>query len=235
MKFTGRDYMGKEDFFKSIIITEEEKKRANYYIEVKGLYVHILIRDLLLNYGIEGVSYKEIATVYRYDKRIRKILFKYIAYLEEYFRAFILNNYKSMEKQNFWLQAVDQNNVVESIEKLTFKKLIEQLKNFPNNSIILPKSGHLVNNLSALVIFRNAVYHNRFLLLYLGFEKCYNNENNISSASLRSNLLNLAEFLPSAVKNNFLKDVAGCKEFNDKVLTNNKVKSDLPKQVIIDL
>ena len=39
------------------------------------------------------VEYSEIATVFRYDKRIRRIIFKYIGFLEEYLRAYISNTY----------------------------------------------------------------------------------------------------------------------------------------------
>ena len=75
--------------------------------------------------------------------------------------------------------------------------------------------------------------HNKFLLLYRGFEECYvNGVDDGKSASLKANILNLIQFLPSEVGEQCIKDINACKEDRNK---EGDTKWDLPPQVVITL
>ena len=67
----------------------------------------------------------------------------------------------------------------------------------------------------ALVVLRNAVMHNKFLLLYKGFEVCYCNSN--KSSTLTANIYNLISFLPKEV------GLKCAKEINDCALDRNEI------------
>ena len=83
-----------EVFYKNLIISDEDKIRAEKSLKSKGVEKHILIKERLLNWSTsESIEYEKVASTYRYDKRIRYTLFKYISYLEELYRAVILDNY----------------------------------------------------------------------------------------------------------------------------------------------
>lgn len=106
-----------EVFYKNLIISDEDKIRAEKSLKSKGVEKHILIKKRLLNWSTsESIEYEKVASTYRYDKRIRYTLFKYISYLEELYRAVILDNYVVDVRQKFWI-----------------KDLREQLKAYSNN------------------------------------------------------------------------------------------------------
>ena len=70
-----------EEFYKNIIIYDEDKIRAEKSLKSKGVEKHILIKERLLNWSeSDSIKYEKIASTYRYDKRIRAVLFKYISY-----------------------------------------------------------------------------------------------------------------------------------------------------------
>lgn len=75
--------------------------------------------------------------------------------------------------------------------------------------------------------------HNKFLLLYRGFEECYvNGVDDGKSASLKANILNLIQFLPLEVGEQCVLDINACKEDRNK---EEDTKWDLPSQVIISI
>ena len=82
-----------EGFWNKIIITEEEKKKSVHYLQYRGIDEHDHVRQHLESLSGEKVSYAEIATAFRYDKRIRRVLYKYIGLMEESIRAYIANKY----------------------------------------------------------------------------------------------------------------------------------------------
>lgn len=88
-----------DDFFSLIDIEECEKASAKEYIKLRGFQEHVDMAKYLLSFS-EGrkPTYKEIATSFRYDKRIRRILYKYLGLLEEYYRAYICNTFIKPEK-----------------------------------------------------------------------------------------------------------------------------------------
>lgn len=200
----------KEEFYKNLIYNESDKENIELYLNSKGVEKHIILKEKLFNW-IKGdkIEYSLIASTYRYDKRLRNILFKYISYLEEYYRSKILDNFRFRTKKMSWLQDVGEklveynNDLNDALEHIDFSTLLFQtnrLQDYGKLKGVLPKIKHLNDNIIALKELRNAVMHNKFLILYRGYEVCYiNNTAGGGSATLKANIMNLIRFLPSDV------------------------------------
>lgn len=232
-----------EIFYQNLIISDEDKIRAEKAIKSKGVEKHILIKDKLLTWNEnESIEYAKVASTYRYDKRIRIVLFKYISYLEEFYRAVILDNYINRVNQKFWVNELQSKlkeynrNLNDALEHIDFSSLLIQCQKLPKQKqefCLFPKGKYLKENSIALKELRNAVMHNKFLLIYRGFEECYvNGVDAGKSANLKANILNLIQFLPSEVGKKCMKEINDCKEDrNDE----NDTAWDLPSQIIITL
>lgn len=229
-----------DEFYKNLEIEEEDKPRAQKALKAKGVEKHILIKNKLLSwYSGDKIKYTQIASTYRYDKRIRKILFKYISYLEEYYRAVILDNYynnyndllKTIQREIYEFEG----NLNDALEHLEFRVLLKQITSLPQeirDLCSLPQK-RLKENIYALKELRNAVMHNKFLLLYRGFSICYvNGVDNCKSTSLKANILNLISFLPKDVGEKCREEINACKDERNNF---NKTRWDLPEQIIISL
>ncbi len=212
-----------EVFYKNLIIGDEDKIRAEKSLKSKGVEKHILIKERLLNWSTsESIEYEKVASTYRYDKRIRYTLFKYISYLEELYRAVILDNYVVDVRQKFWIKDLREqlkaysNNLNDALEHIDFSALLIQCQRLPKEVKALcgfPKIKHLNDDSIALKELRNAVMHNKFLLLYRGYDICYvDGVDDGKSASLKANILNLIQFLPPEVGEQCAKDINVCNE-----------------------
>ncbi len=211
-------------FISEIEISEEDIPRAERFVIAKGIGKHIIIKKCLESWSSEKkVPYTQIATAYRYDKRIRFVLFKYISYLEEFYRGAILDY--SMESFNHieWdKKIVDvlkscNNDVNRALEEIDFRTLKRQCLKMPNKvkeNLGLNNRPKLSNNLNSLVQLRNAVMHNKFLLLYKGLDVCYSNGN--KSSTLTANICNLISFLPEEV------GIKCANEINESALDRNE-------------
>lgn len=232
-----------EIFYQNLIISDEDKNRAAKSLKSKGVEKHILIKEKLLTWSENSnIEYTKIASTYRYDKRIRNVLFKYISYLEEYYRSVILDNYINNVKQKFWIKELRdklkefENNLNDALEYLDFSSLLIQCQKLPKQQqdlCLFPKSKYLKENSIALKELRNAVMHNKFLLLYRGYEVCrVQGVDAGKSANLKANILNLIRFLPQEVGEKCKKDINDCKEDRNN---ENDPAWDLPSQIIIAL
>lgn len=207
--------MNIKEFWDKIIISEKEKEASEYFLRYRGIAEHENVRVFLQSMKETTVTYSEIATVFRYDKRIRRIIFKYVGFLEEYLRAYISNTYGNNIKELQYTKklkgALDKfGDLFLALSDLTFGQLINQIKLFRDEEKydIFPclRNGRLLNNsnLDALVILRNEVYHNRFLLDNKRLSVCKLQDNN---NSLWINLINLSNHLPDKLHLNFSKEI----------------------------
>ena len=229
--------MDTKDFFEGLEIEEKDKHKAEAYIKSKGLFAHMQIKNKMLAWSSDKtIKYSQIASYYRYDKRIRIILYKYIAYLEEYYRAILLDNFSDSTEQNFCLKIIADkiNSGIRLdiiLENLGFRSLLNQVKLLPDNlkEYSFNSNKPIRKNIDALIELRNAVMHNKFLLMYRGFEMCYFAKGRKGS-TLRDNILNLVNFLPEDVGKNCIKDINACKENRN---TEKDTEWDLPEQAIV--
>ena len=239
IKIIWESLVSTEEFFKNLVIDENDRARAERYIKAKGLFYHEQIKKKLLAWTNDNeIKYSQIASYYRYDKRIRMVLYKYIAYLEEFYRAAILDAYCENTAQKFWINEIAEKlnkevplNVI--IENLGFKELIKQMKQMPyhiKQKCNFLEKGWFNKNVCALNDLRNAVMHNKFLLMFRGFSYCY--FNNKKGSSLRDNINNLISFLPENVGKQCEIDIANCVENRN---TAYDTEWDLPPQAIVSL
>lgn len=64
-----------ELFFKNLLIDLDDNERIAKSLKSKGVEKHILIKNKLLAWNkSEEIKYSEIASTYRYDKRIKAII-----------------------------------------------------------------------------------------------------------------------------------------------------------------
>lgn len=110
----------------------EDIESARHYMDVRGVEEHLIVAEYLQNYKAGKVSYREVATALRYDKRIRRILYKYIGYLEERIRAYISNRYSGKTDCLKLTYTVKNNlktySLYESLSEISFGQLILQSK-----------------------------------------------------------------------------------------------------------
>jgi hypothetical protein len=229
-----------QEFISKIDIREIELPKAVHYCELKGIELHNAIFEYLQSFKSDKVSYTEIATAYRYDKRIRKILYKYIGLLEEYIRAFISNKYSDSIDEIEWTEVIKKRlNKKEKLfyilDNLLFNDLINQvlLLSDDDKKNLFPNTIYYENNLKAIVTLRNAVSHNRFLLSYLDFKEC--NIDNQKRSSLYANLQNFSFHLKDEIKNKFIKEIKLCSINDEDNVLENQTKWQLLENIIINL
>jgi len=188
-----------------IDINEGEIKKAEYYFALKGVNLHHSIYLYLSSFTTSKIKYCEIATTYRYDKRIRKVLYKYIALMEEKIRAYIDNKYSDAIDQLRITTKIantlkSEKDLFRALDKTLFSDLISQVLDLTKEDIHLMFPDTIIEskNLKALAELRNAVSHNRFLLNYLGFKEC--TIDGLVSGSLHANLMNLANHFDNNIR-----------------------------------
>lgn len=212
--------MKNEEFWARVIISDEEKKKSTHFLRYRGVDEHEHVRQYIESLKGEKVSYSEIATAFRYDKRIRRVLYKYIGLLEECVRAYISNKYSdktdALNKTkviNRYLQT--QPDLSYALSELTFCELIVQIKKLEKQDLteLFPfyqaSIDSLSTDLDAIVTLRNEVSHNRFLLDFKRLRKCSIGN---GSYSLWANTINLRNFLPDPFKKQFTKEINECAE-----------------------
>ena len=200
--------MTKEELLAQILFNnEEERKKAEFYLEVKGIAFHKSILDYLCtNCGKTiPVEWTNLSNELRSDKALRDVLYKYLATLEEYIRAYISNKFEDNTQQTFWINGKRDYNKIKTrlksgtplfkvLEDVDFGTLLEQVKRLPvsDRKQLFGNVGS-DTNLDAVKDLRNAVSHHKFLKQY-SFNDCIVDGNN--SNSMISNIQNLRQLLP---------------------------------------
>lgn len=202
--------MTKEELLKQIHCkTDEERQKAEFYLEMKGIAFHKAILDYLHQKENKTVpiDWSDLSKELRSDKALRDVLYKYLATLEEYIRAYISNKYENDPiQQVFWVndgrydynriktQLVKGKPLFKTLEDVDFGTLIKQVKQMPelDRKQLFGDVG-TDNNLDAVKELRNAVSHHKFLKS-CKFKNCTVDGNN--SDSLIANIQNLRQLLP---------------------------------------
>ena len=201
--------MTKEELLEQIHCkTEEERQKAEFYLEMKGIAFHKAILNYLCQKENKTIpiEWSDLSNELRSDKALRDILYKYLATLEEYIRAYISNKYEDTAiQQDFWIDAGRDYNRIKTninngkplsktLEAVDFGTLVEQVKKLPeaDKQNLFDSAGTDVN-LDAVKELRNAVSHHKYLK-FCQFKEC--NVDGKDSDSLIANILNLRQLLP---------------------------------------
>lgn len=200
--------MTKEELLAQIHFNnEKERQKAELYLKMKGIAFHKNILDYLCtNCGkMIPVEWSDLSNELRTDKALRDVLYKYLASLEEYIRAYISNKYEDNIQQTFWINGKRDYNRIKTrlksgtplfkvLEDVDFGTLLEQVKHLPvtDRKQLFGNIGS-DTNLDAVKDLRNAVSHHKFLKQY-SFKDCIVDGND--SNSMISNIQNLRQLLP---------------------------------------
>ena len=205
-------------FLDMVDCAAEDIESARHYMDVRGVEEHLIVARYLQKYKTEKITYQEVATALRYDKRIRRILYKYIGYLEERIRAYIANKYSDktdlLSLTDMIRKKVGKKSLYEALSETSFGQLIFQSKKLPAEEKEELYSVDSVNdrNLDAIIELRNEVSHNRFLL-HRKFRPCKNT--GYQERSLCANIINLYNHLPEDIRVSFAREINACAEFRE--------------------
>ncbi len=219
-------------FFAMVDIEESEKPAAEEYIELRGLAEHIELARYLANF-IRGrrPRYKEVATSFRYDKRIRRIVYKYVGLIEEYYRAYLFNRFSSPKELGIQpgkaLYDYCMNLMLSGLVELVWKTYGGKPAEIWEGKTVLKK------NLDAMVRLRNAVSHNRTLIDYRDFLEV-SLQNETVGNSLLANMQNLYELLPSSIAEQFKEEINGARRLGGKKRAN-QTKWELPDFLVLKI
>lgn len=207
--------INEQSFFEIVDIKEEEKESARVFLSNRGITEHIRMAEYLSAFLNRKPTYQEVATAFRYDKRIRRIVYRYLGLFEEYLRAYLSDTYDTIQDiPNFSYKLIVRQNLLKETPltgstydftlKLYFSNLINVIKALPEEDKRKLFDGNipLKKNLEALVQLRNAVSHNRTLINYKNLEEVTLLDGGISH-SLESNINNLYMLLPAHTKEKY--------------------------------
>ena len=231
------------DFWNLVEASSDEKRKGEYFLRERGLEEHMKVANYLLAFkrgGGRKIKYSEVATVLRYDKRIRRCLFKYLGVIEERIRSHIFDAFRSdssalkpTKKYEEKLRDFE-GNLYEAVMHLMFSDLVS-LFNKQDAFLKISVFGaceRLEQNLRALVILRNQVCHNKFLLGNLELGKC--TRGGAESSSLYANVKNLCCLTDSVCKESLIKEINDCSRLGSSK-HDNQVRWSLPPYVVINL
>ena len=208
--------INEQSFYDIVDIKEEEKESARAFLNNKGITEHIRMAEYLSAFINRKPTYSEVATAFRYDKRIRRIIYKYLGLLEERIRAYLADRYetigvipnyqpKLIKKQKHLREMSTSTNTYDFVNELLFSNLINIVKKLGDNEKELVFSGRVENkDLDAVVELRNAISHNRTILNYHYSIMSHD----VGGASfVQSYALLLYGILPFNIRSNFMKEI----------------------------
>lgn len=183
---------------------EKQRAEAKKYIALKGIVQYRRVIEFYRSLG-ETPTYKKVSSMYRYDKRLRDILYIYLATAEEFMRACIGNRFEDNENElektsKFIAKQSQYQSISLTLEQMTLGALIDMVL---KNQEVFANCYDLINiktNLNALRVLRNKVGHHNFLFAET-FATCVVNE--VKSNSLEQNIKNLQCLLPIDFRERF--------------------------------
>lgn len=160
----------------------KNKNEIEHWVLLKGEYRYKRIITFLIENNIE-CTWENITYYIKYDKRILINSFKYIVFLEEFFKSVLYNKNKDSNIMNY-----------EFSKTLNQYLSLENKRDFDNMNIEL-----LSTNKESLIAFRNSVVHNKILL-----------NKTFKGLNLEQMLKIFKEILPDSYKNGFINDINNC-------------------------
>lgn len=214
------------DNFIGLIIDENDLDEFKRHLQLKGYERYQSIFNYLLK-SESNVTYKKLSHYYRYDIRIRRVLYKSITLLETSMKAYINNKYKGYGitfnnyKEKF--EKIFDNNIKFShineiklkrylkTSKLSLYELLEEFDTgllFELYSQLDPKKvkgyfeniENLESRLDRARSLRNKVYHHNILIIR---EHCYKDTN----YTLNEAIDNLVHLIPANIRENLSVDI----------------------------
>ena len=80
-------------FFPQLTVSSDELEVFKKYLQLKGINRYRSLYNMLIDNNVQEVSYKVLSEHYRYDVKLRRALYKIIAFVEIAMRSAISNTY----------------------------------------------------------------------------------------------------------------------------------------------
>ncbi|QBQ07759.1 hypothetical protein SGLAD_v1c05600 [Spiroplasma gladiatoris] len=192
---------------RNLIIDDEDLNDFNDYKKIRGLKTYLYISNILSILTKNSIiNYKQVRAIIIYDKRIKNILYRFFANIEDHLKAIIFDNY--IIKNNKYIESddIDDFSVFEKfniIKKNENKDGWSQLLFCIMSNNILRKDK--INDLHILKDFRNKVMHFNFILL----ESLKNGQYNFDW--LDHNLKLFLNYLPKKYHKSFINKINNAK------------------------
>lgn len=194
--------------FDKLIVAHTEMRDFEKYIEIKGVYLHKQIYDILTTYDSNSITYYELSSIIRYDKNLRNTLYKYLATFEEYLRVNLFAKYDVATKEHIYkgcnglkkLKSDIQPKTDNTVSNLYFCfqlelgytiELFEHINMYNDSTLI---------DLKQLKELRNQVMHHNVLVLGQSTNKEQAEEN---LQTLKKRIALLCKYLPEEYHNGF--------------------------------
>jgi hypothetical protein len=230
---TKQEFLEKMNFH-----NDDEKDRCEKYLELKGIAYHVVLANYIGLNRFGKIEYIKVQNLYKYDKRIRNTLYKFIAAFEEGIRAYISNKYnndidriKQLSKP-LYESVLDDSSLSKELENQDFYHLMELAKKLTveEKSNLFGTVENLEGNLDAVRELRNTVSHHRLLFVYEDYDFCFL-EDGTGGDSLIDNIKNLRQLIYPYYKD-FLKE-----EINQSSnsIKDSEFKNTLPGKAILKI
>ena len=200
---------------------EDAREEGSKYLDLKGTMYYVNMINFLVGKRLpiwfdEKINYRVISDFFRYDKRLRLIIYTYIGALEEYFRGYIADSkidfLASLEKNNkarydelLKVKDFENKNAVEKLLEFSFRDtmsvILDNRKKFKDINKQDP-----IKNLNAVIDLRNKVNHFKPILMCEDFRPCQGVD---GKSGLENNLINLKRLLPECFRDNLTKEING--------------------------
>ena len=168
----------------TIIDYKENKDDIEHWTLLKGDYRYERIISFMNNKNIP-CTWKNVTNYIKYDKRILINSFKYLVFLEEFYKSVISRKTKRKVKDIIFM---DFRNALDEYLSLEDKLNFDEM-----DLSILDKEKETV------IQFRNSICHNKILL-----DRKYNNKD------LEETLNIVIKILPKTYRDGFIKDINEC-------------------------
>lgn len=167
-----------------IVDYEEKKEDIEHWFMLKGEFRYERIIKFMLGKSIP-CTWENVTNYIKYDKRILINSFKYIVFLEEFYKSMISKNKKYDEER---LIAMDFKVALQKYLSIGEKAKYDEM-----NLKVLKEKMDLIND------FRNSVAHNKILL-----------DRTFFGNDLEESLNIIIEILPKSYRSGFKKDINNC-------------------------
>ena len=167
-----------------IVDYKENEENIKHWTALKGEFRYGRIIDFMKKNNVPR-AWKNVTNYVKYDKRILINTFKYIVFLEEYYKSMIYKYKRVNADKLIEMQFRPTVNMYLSIGKKA---------NFDKMNLSLLK-----NNKETVIQLRNSVVHNKILL-----------DGTFDKNDLKTGLNFLEKILPESYREGFKKDINSC-------------------------